>query len=714
MNTHTQKNQKKQAQAMVEFALALPILLILVLGLMETGRLLFIYASTVSAAREAVRYGAAMGKNPSNVYFYQDCAGIRKAAKNVAFINSFNDADIQITYDGGLDDSSGTEIPLSPANPSCGSYSGIKNGDRIKVVVSTQWQPIVSLVPLKAFTITASSKRTVIKSIPISLAPPAGSPPAAPVLVSPVEGAYANPGSITFSWNASSGATDYWFEYSGTTSGNSGWITSTSYKVTTLSEGIYSWHVKARNSKGEESPWGSNPSRSLNIATAPAAPTLVSPIDGGTKSPGTITFEWNTSNGATEYLLEYSNSITFSPKLDSTWISGTSSPVTLSEGTYYWRVLAKNAMGTSEPSTIRTLIVKTVPLHSIFLGVSPVEKSVTPKAGDTIPFTYTISNNGSQQETGISLVSGNNLTGIVLVSGSCPNPITLDVGQTLSCNANRVVTQTEIDAGTPLKNTWIARGSLAPDSNAIDTTITIQQNKAISISNLTGVLSADESKIIYTYTIKNTGYVTLHDPKVTDTRGTTITCLSLTGAVVGTVAPNETITCSGQILKTSYTSIELAAGIITITGTATENYGGTTVTDIKSITVDLSKSPTCDGTKKVTVDGPSYNSNGKIGTWTIKNSTGSKLTITSISFTWKAGKELNEVSLSISPQSWSVTGLTNTSGSIAYNAASNPAITGLIISTGNTSLATTFKNKDSGAKNLAITFSNPGCGTLKK
>ena len=67
---------------MVEFALALPLLLLLVFGLMETGRLLFIYASTVSAAREAVRYGAAMGKNASNVRYYQDCAGIKAAAKN--------------------------------------------------------------------------------------------------------------------------------------------------------------------------------------------------------------------------------------------------------------------------------------------------------------------------------------------------------------------------------------------------------------------------------------------------------------------------------------------------------------------------------------------------------------------------------------------------------------------------------------------------------
>jgi Flp pilus assembly protein TadG len=159
---------KTRAQAMVEFALALPLLLLLVFGLMETGRLLFIYASTVSAAREAVRYGAAMGKNASNVSYYQDCAGIKKAAQNVGFINRFNDADILITYDGGLNDTTGAMIDLIPPGPSCGSYSSVKNGDRIKVSVSTQWVPIVSIVPFKGFTITSSSERTIIASISIS------------------------------------------------------------------------------------------------------------------------------------------------------------------------------------------------------------------------------------------------------------------------------------------------------------------------------------------------------------------------------------------------------------------------------------------------------------------------------------------------------------------------------------------------------------------
>jgi Flp pilus assembly protein TadG len=46
---------------MVEFALALPLLLLLIFGILEVGRMVFTYSSVVNASREAVRYGSATG-----------------------------------------------------------------------------------------------------------------------------------------------------------------------------------------------------------------------------------------------------------------------------------------------------------------------------------------------------------------------------------------------------------------------------------------------------------------------------------------------------------------------------------------------------------------------------------------------------------------------------------------------------------------------------
>ena len=93
---------------MVEFMLALPILLIILYGLIEVGRLAFIFSSTANASRQAARYGAASGEI-NDVAFYQDCDGIRDVAYESAFIIEFEN--INITYDRGVDED-GNQIPI--------------------------------------------------------------------------------------------------------------------------------------------------------------------------------------------------------------------------------------------------------------------------------------------------------------------------------------------------------------------------------------------------------------------------------------------------------------------------------------------------------------------------------------------------------------------------------------------------------------------------
>ncbi len=68
---------------MVEFALVLPILLLVILGVFAFGHLFFVYSSVVSASREAARYGAAVGLGTNGNLRYQDCEGIRAAATRV-------------------------------------------------------------------------------------------------------------------------------------------------------------------------------------------------------------------------------------------------------------------------------------------------------------------------------------------------------------------------------------------------------------------------------------------------------------------------------------------------------------------------------------------------------------------------------------------------------------------------------------------------------
>lgn len=160
--------RKSKAQAIVEFALVLPVLLLVVYGLIEAGRLLFIYSFVTNAARQAARWGSTTGIGPHGVSRYLDCDGIRDEAERVDFLNSFNaydPADFVIEYDRPA---SGTPDP--GAYYTCtGSVAGItaQTGDRITVRVNADFTPIVPLVPFDPFTINAESSRTLLLSISI-------------------------------------------------------------------------------------------------------------------------------------------------------------------------------------------------------------------------------------------------------------------------------------------------------------------------------------------------------------------------------------------------------------------------------------------------------------------------------------------------------------------------------------------------------------------
>ena len=134
-------SQKSPAQAMVEFALVLPILLLVIYGLLEVGRLIFIYSSAVSAARQAVRYGATTGLNVSGgVPRYNDCTGMRAAAKRVGFIDRIEDADIEIWNDEGEGVSQVSYCaPGSTTDTSFEPSTG--NISRIRVQVSAAHEP---------------------------------------------------------------------------------------------------------------------------------------------------------------------------------------------------------------------------------------------------------------------------------------------------------------------------------------------------------------------------------------------------------------------------------------------------------------------------------------------------------------------------------------------------------------------------------------------
>jgi TadE-like protein len=185
MKVNTLTPKKNKAQAMVEFAIVLPMLLLLLYGILEAGRLLFIYSTIVTASRQAVRYGSATGQgvdytslggpNNSGIPRYQDCYGIRLAAQRVDFLNAINDDDIIIQYDDGPTDIT----PTTVCDGSTNEYRPTNNSSRLLVSIDGDYKPIVPRIvgflersdanfkPIKA-----QSARTVLVSVSIYVTAP--------------------------------------------------------------------------------------------------------------------------------------------------------------------------------------------------------------------------------------------------------------------------------------------------------------------------------------------------------------------------------------------------------------------------------------------------------------------------------------------------------------------------------------------------------------
>lgn len=151
----------RAAQAIVEFAIVLPLLVVLTLGVIEVGRVVFIYAAVTNASREAARFGSAIGFDDDTYYRkYQYCSAIRETAKRTSFLVALQDSDVKIEYDHGP---TTTAFDTCPVGVTRDTTIVVKAGqDRVVVTISAEYSPITTLLPLEARIIESSSARTIL------------------------------------------------------------------------------------------------------------------------------------------------------------------------------------------------------------------------------------------------------------------------------------------------------------------------------------------------------------------------------------------------------------------------------------------------------------------------------------------------------------------------------------------------------------------------
>ncbi len=174
-------------------------------------------------------------------------------------------------------------------------------------------------------------------------------------------------GTPTYSWNSSAGANRYQFGYDPASCDDPAYksveLSTTSVKPPTQPQGIWFWCVRAKDAAGNWSPWASARRITVNPA-APAAPTLIAPVNALATKDSTPDFSWNSVVYGNQYEIQISQSSTFATIKQSS-LRGPGvlayTADSLPDGKYYWRVRAVNTSSTPGSwSAVRNFTVDTI------------------------------------------------------------------------------------------------------------------------------------------------------------------------------------------------------------------------------------------------------------------------------------------------------------------------------------------------------------------
>ncbi|WP_285566604.1 hypothetical protein OG521_03565 [Streptomyces sp. NBC_01463] len=167
------------------------------------------------------------------------------------------------------------------------------------------------------------------------------------------------------------------------------------------------------------------------------------------------------------------------------------------------------------------------------------------RAGDEVTYTYTVTNTGPQELTGIG-VTDDHVTGVSC--GATTLAPAGDPGDSTTCTGTYTVTDQDAAQGS-VTNVATAQGragETAVQSPPDNVTLVVGSELSLHLDK-----SADDNRVYragdevtYTYTVTNTGDTQLTDLAVTDDLVPDVTCRSTT------LAPGATTTCTGTYTVT--------------------------------------------------------------------------------------------------------------------------------------------------------------------
>lgn len=162
------RTRTARGQSLVEFALALPVMLLIFMGVMDFGRVLLTYAQSSGAVRNALRHGVIIGYADTGSVQpnYTDCDTMIAAAEKVFFadVNSVS------VYFEKADGSTINCLPSSDASALTWQELDklINNGDLLKVDVGSNVSTMTPFLP-DSLPVAISGQRTLVKSVILDL-----------------------------------------------------------------------------------------------------------------------------------------------------------------------------------------------------------------------------------------------------------------------------------------------------------------------------------------------------------------------------------------------------------------------------------------------------------------------------------------------------------------------------------------------------------------
>ncbi|HEX2912156.1 MAG TPA: hypothetical protein VH186_15205, partial [Chloroflexia bacterium] len=238
---------------------------------------------------------------------------------------------------------------------------------------------------------------------------------------------------------------------------------------------------------------------------------------------------------------------------------------------------------TSEPASATVTATQTPALS--------LTKSVTEKfysaVGDVLHYTLVATNTGNVTLSNVSISDPK----LGTLTCTPAQPASLAPGATLSCTGSYTVTQADLNAG-KVDNTATVVGSFGGKDYTATASASVPaaQAPALSLTKTPSPTTYSKvgDKITYSYEVKNTGNITLHDAiTVTDDK-VTVTCPALP---VGGLVPGASITCTASY---NITQGDLDTGKVVNTATAksgaiTSNEATATVTAVQKPALSLTK-----------------------------------------------------------------------------------------------------------------------------